>query len=70
VRVASLPADYKLNRTIIEVVDVEARRVIARHTFDGYINAIMSDQRVASFTETELGVPVLHIHRLELRGLE
>jgi hypothetical protein len=70
VRVANLPAAYKLNRTIIEVIDLEARRVIARHTFDGYINAIMSDQQVASFTETELGVPVLHIHRLELRGLD
>lgn len=69
VRVASLPAEYKLNRTIVEVIDVNARRVIARHTFDGYLMAVMSDQRVASFTETELGVPVLRIHRLTLRGL-
>lgn len=69
-RVASLPADYKLKRTIIEVIDLDTRRVIARRTFDGYVNAILSDQRVASFTETELGVPVLRIHRLTLRGAD
>ena len=67
VRVASMPADYKLNRTVIEVIDPAARRVLSRHTFDGYIIDILPDQRLASFVETEDGVPILRIHRVSLR---
>ena len=67
VRVASLPADYKLNRTVIEVIDLAERRVVSRHTFDGYIIDVLPDQRVASFVETDAGVPVLRIHRMSLR---
>ncbi|HSK18776.1 MAG TPA: hypothetical protein VK912_06530 [Longimicrobiales bacterium] len=67
VRVASLPADYKLNRTVVEVIDLTERRVLTRHTFDGYIIDILPDQRLASFVETEDGVPVLRIHEVSLR---
>ena len=66
-RVSALPAPYELNRTVIEVIDLQQKRVIARHTFDGYITAVLPDNRVASYVETESGVPVLTIHRLRLR---
>ena len=67
VAVAKLPAEYELNRTIIEVIDLQRKRVIARHAFDGYISAVLPDNRVASFVETESGVPVLTIHKLRLQ---
>ena len=70
VRVASLPADYKLNRTVIEVIDLAERRVVSRHTFDGYIIDILPDQRLASFVETKDGVPILRIHEVSLRREE
>lgn len=70
VRVASLPADYKLNRTVIEVIDLAERRVVSRHTFDGYIIDILPDQRLASFVETDDGVPILRIHEVSLRREE
>ena len=66
----ALPADYELKRTLIEVIDANAKRVIARHTFDGYIVAVLQDNHVASFVETEAGVPILTIHRLKLHGAE
>lgn len=67
VRVASLPAQYKLNQTVIEVIDLNERRVLTRHIFDGYVIDILPGQRFASYVETEAGVPVLRIHGVTLR---
>ena len=67
VRVASLPAEYKLNQTVIEVIDLSERRVLTRYTFDGYIIDILPGQRFASYVETDAGVPVLRIHGVTLR---
>jgi hypothetical protein len=66
-RVASLPADYKLYQTVIDVIDPSTKRVVARHTFDGYITAFLPGQRIASFVESSLGVPILRIDRLSLK---
>ena len=66
VRVASLPPEYKLYRTLIEVIDPAAKRVLARRTFDGYIFGALSENRVAAYVETEAGVPVVTIYRVTL----
>jgi len=65
---AGYPADYRVKRTLIEVIDPVQRRVVSRHKFDGYIIAILPDNDVASFVETDAGVPILTIHHLALRG--
>jgi hypothetical protein len=65
--VAALPAEYELNRTVIEVIDLQQKRVLARHTFDGFFTAVLPDNRVAAFVETESGVPVLTIYKLRLQ---
>lgn len=67
-RDASLPAHYRLNETLIEVLDPAERHVVARHIFDGYIIAVLPNNRVAAFVETEEGIPILHIYRLALTG--
>lgn len=63
---SALPAGYELYRTVIEVIDIAVKRVIARDTFDGHIIAVLPDQRVAAFVETPDGVPILTIYRLSL----
>jgi hypothetical protein len=67
VRASALPAVYQLNRTMIEVIDLTERRVMARLDFDGYIIDVLPNQRVASFRETPLGIPIMTIHRLGLQ---
>jgi hypothetical protein len=67
-RMAAFPPAYRLKRTLIEVINPVQRRVVSRHTFDGYIIAVLPDNDVASFVETDAGVPVLTIHHLALRG--
>lgn len=66
VRVAMMPADYELKRTVIEVLDPVAKRVLAEHDFDGFIFAVLPDNRVASYIETDIGVPIITIHRVAL----
>jgi hypothetical protein len=66
VRVSTRPADYELKRTIIEVLDPRTKRLLARQDFDGFIFAVLPDSHVASFVETDVGVPIITIHRLRL----
>lgn len=63
-RVASLPAPYKLHQTMIEVIDLNSRSVRVRHLFDGYIFAMLPGNRVASYEETAMGIPIITIHRI------
>jgi hypothetical protein len=68
--VAAMPADYRLKRTVIEVIDPAAHRVVARHTFDGYIFDVLPGNRVASFVETPEGIPIITVHQLTLHRPE
>jgi hypothetical protein len=67
-RVSALPAEYELKRSVIEVIDPATKKVIATHTFDGYIGMVLPDNRVGSFVETKDGIPILTIHRLSLEN--
>ena len=68
VRVAALPAPYELNQTLIEVFDPVSRMVVAQHLFDGYLIGVLPNNRVASYVETEAGIPVITVHELSLSG--
>jgi len=70
VRMSALPPDFRLKRTLIEVIDPATRRVVTRHTFDGYVFGTLPGNRVATYAETDNGIPILTIHRLTLRGLD
>jgi hypothetical protein len=67
-RVADMPAQYRQFRTVIEVIDPKARRVVARTTVDGFVSYVMSSNRVVTFVENEDGVPMSTIWELSLRG--
>jgi hypothetical protein len=66
--VANMPPAFKLWRTMIEVIDPVARRVIARKLLDGYVFGTVPGNRIATFTEDMFGIPRITIHELTLRG--
>lgn len=53
---------------MIEVIDPVTKNVVATHTFDGYITALLAGNRVASYVENADGIPIMTIHRLTLRN--
>ena len=66
VRVSSLPPDYELWSTFVEVIDVAGRRVVVRQAIDGYVFAVLRHDLVATYTELDTGVPVVTVHHLAL----
>jgi hypothetical protein len=65
--VANMPPAFKMWRTMVEVIDPVKKRVIARKLLDTYAFAAVSGNRIATFTEDELGIPRITIHQLTLR---
>jgi hypothetical protein len=66
VRVASLPPSYALWRTVVEVIDPAQRRVIVRKELDGHVVSVLGTDRIATFVESESGIPVVTISKLTL----
>jgi len=58
----------KLYQTYIEVIDPVQARVVARHTFNGYIFEALPDRRVAQYVIDFQGLPRVHIVSLTLNG--
>jgi hypothetical protein len=52
--------------TVLEIVDVRARRVIGIAQLEGYPRAILRNQRIALYKELEDGTPTVQIHSFRL----
>jgi hypothetical protein len=58
----------KLFRTIVEVIDPAAGRVVARHSMNAYVMAALPGRRAAVYGTTADGEPVVSIVSLTLQG--
>ena len=52
---------------MIEVIDVAAKRVIARQAINGYISDVLSDGRAVTYVENDDGVPIATVWTLGLK---
>lgn len=59
----------KLHRTTVEVLDLKARKVIARATLNAWVCAVLPGLRVAFYTVDSDGIPRIEISQLSLHGL-
>ena len=57
-----------LYQTYIEVIDPAQARVVARHTYNGYIIEALPDRKVAQYMVDSEGFPRVHIVSLTLNG--
>lgn len=67
-RVANLPGNHEIYRTMIEIIDPNAKRVVARRLLDGYVFAVISANKVATYTEDADGIPYISVLELTLKG--
>jgi hypothetical protein len=67
-RVSALPPEYSQYDTFVEIIDPARRRVVASARLDAHVFAILDYDRVATFVETDVGIPIVTIRRLTLTG--
>ena len=67
IAVADMPPAFKVWRTMVEIIDPVKKRVIARKLLETFAFSGMPGNRIATFTEDELGIPRITIHQLTLR---
>jgi hypothetical protein len=48
------------------VIDPAQRRVIVRKELDGHVVSVLGTDRIATFVESESGIPVVTISKLTL----
>lgn len=66
----ALPQPYRRYDSVLEVIDVEAGRIVQRRRLDRGLDvvAVLEDGRILIGRETEAGIPWVQIARVELAG--
>jgi hypothetical protein len=62
------PADWQVLDTVIEVLDPTGRGVVVRRRLPHYVIKVFDDGRVATYAETEHGVPFIQVLSVSLAG--